>query len=116
MPNLNQMGDKNERSIVRFKKLKYIDNSTLNPKMYSGFYLTDLNFETDINYIRSNFIKNSSTDYLKIDDLLVGFCDFYSKIYKYDEYAIAIWHPDGPFINRKTYLQHILLNFPNDDD
>ncbi len=62
------------------------------------------------------FKARDGTEHLKVGDLLVGFFDFYTKVFKSEEHCISTNHQEGTLICKSAYKKKLLAYFPNEYD
>jgi len=51
--------------------------------------MTDIRWEEDIDKVKKVFKPKEGTEHLKVGDLLVGFFDFYTRVFKAEEHCIS---------------------------
>lgn len=48
--------------------------------------------------------------------MLVGFFNFYTKVFKSEEHCISTSHEEGNLICKSAYKKKLLASFPNEND
>jgi hypothetical protein len=77
-------------------------------KFWEESYMTDIRWEEDIEKVKKVFKPKEGTEHLKVGDLLVGFFDFYTRVFKAEEHCISTSNWEGTLICRKEYKKKVL--------
>ena len=120
LPKLTLIGKQNKgeeaQQIIKFKKVRYVDKKKTDSQFWEETYMTDVGFDSDIESIRSIFKPREGTEHLKVGDFLVGFFDFYTRVFKSEEHCISTSHQEGTLICKSAYKKKLLACFPTEND